>query len=92
MALNVGGAVLGVAVLTVISNSITSNYGGQESLDARIQGYRASYYGAIGWSGLAILIAAYVLISDWKTRRSVASSAEAESSDQGLPVKNPPKS
>ncbi len=47
MFLNIGGAVLGVAVLTVISDSVTSNQGGKGSESARLDGYRAGYYGTI---------------------------------------------
>lgn len=47
MFLNIGGAVLGVAVLTVISDSVTSKQGGKGSQSARLDGYRAGYYGTI---------------------------------------------
>lgn len=56
MCLNVGGAVLGVAVLTVIDNSVTANNGGQNDAQARLDGYRAGYYGAIFMCGLAIIL------------------------------------
>lgn len=66
MSLNVGGAVFGVAVLTLIANSVTSSNGGQDSLNARMRGYQASYYGAIAWAVLATLISTYVVFSGYK--------------------------
>lgn len=56
MCLNVGGAVLGVAVLTVIDNSVTANHGGQGDAQARPDGYRAGYYGALFMCGLATIL------------------------------------
>lgn len=55
MCLNVGRAVLGVAVLTVIDNSVTTNNGGQNDAQARLDGYRAGYFGAIVMCGLAVI-------------------------------------
>ncbi|KAI2626411.1 aminotriazole resistance protein [Xylaria nigripes] len=55
MFLNVGGAVLGVAVLTVITNSVTSNNGGKESPHAILDGYRAGYYGAIAMAVIGLV-------------------------------------
>ncbi|KAH8200510.1 hypothetical protein TruAng_005340 [Truncatella angustata] len=81
MSLNIGGAVFGVAVLTVIANSVTSNNGGQDSLAARLRGYQASYYGAIAWAVLATLISIYVVISGYrKSKQSEKISATEESS------------
>lgn len=57
MSLQVGGAVLGVAMLTVIDNSVESMQGGQSSARARRKGYQAAYYGAIALAGLATLLA-----------------------------------
>ena len=56
MSLQVGGAVLGVAVLTVIDKSVQSMKGGQGSASARRKGYQAAYYGAVALSGLAALL------------------------------------
>ncbi|KAI3327458.1 aminotriazole resistance protein [Ustulina deusta] len=55
MFLNVGGAVLGVAVLTVINDSVTSNNGGKGSPDATLDGYRAGYYGAIAMAAIGLI-------------------------------------
>lgn len=57
MFLNVGGAVLGVAILTAISNAVTSREGGEENLQALLDGYRAGYYTAIAMSGLGFVLA-----------------------------------
>ncbi|KAK7432506.1 hypothetical protein QQZ08_001071 [Neonectria magnoliae] len=59
MFLNVGGAVLGVAVLTVISDSVTSNKGGKQNPDALLEGYRAGYYGAIAMSAIGLILAIF---------------------------------
>ncbi|PSR81371.1 aminotriazole resistance protein [Coniella lustricola] len=61
MSLNIGGAVLGMAILTVVANSVTNSHGGQSFIGARLRGYQASYYGAIAWSVLATLISAYLV-------------------------------
>lgn len=59
MFLNVGGAVLGVAILTAISNSVTSAKGGKENPEASLDGYRAGYYGSIAMAGLGALCALF---------------------------------
>lgn len=59
MFFNVGGAVLGVAVLTVITDSVTSNKGGKQNSDALLEGYRAGYYGAIAMSAIGLLLAVF---------------------------------
>lgn len=59
MFLNVGGAVLGVAVLTVISDSVTSNKGGKQDPDALLEGYRAGYYGAIAMAGIGLVLSIF---------------------------------
>ncbi|KAF4991223.1 hypothetical protein FDECE_14115 [Fusarium decemcellulare] len=59
MFLNVGGAVLGVAVLTAICDSVTSSEGGKQSPVALLDGYRAGYYGAIGMSGVGLIVALF---------------------------------
>lgn len=55
----------GVAVLTVVANSVTDNNGGQDLLPARLRGYQASYYGAIAWAALATLISSYLVFSHY---------------------------
>ena len=59
MFLNVGGAVLGVAVLTVISDSVTSNYGGKSNPVANLQGYRAGYYGALAMIAIGFILSIF---------------------------------
>lgn len=56
MFLNVGGAVLGVAVLTVISDSVASNHGGKNNPQANLEGYRARYYAAIAMIAIGFII------------------------------------
>ncbi|KAJ2986632.1 hypothetical protein NUW58_g4934 [Xylaria curta] len=69
MALNVGGAVLGVAVLTVISNSVTFQKGGSHSVEARLLGYQAAYYGAVAWAALGTLVSIYSVVSHYMKER-----------------------
>lgn len=59
MFLNVGGAVLGVAVLTVISDSVTSNYGGKGNPVANLEGYRAGYYGALAMIAIGFILSIF---------------------------------
>ena len=47
MFINVGGAVLGLAVLTVIRDSVTANHGGEGKPSALLAGFRAGYYGSM---------------------------------------------
>ena len=61
MFLNVGGAVLGVAVLTVIDNSVESMQGGAGNFRARLKGYRAVYYGAITLCALAAILSFFTI-------------------------------
>lgn len=83
MFLNVGGAVLGVAVLTVITDSVTSNKGGKESSDAVLEGYRAGYYGAIGMSAIGLLLAAF-----FPSKKASVPEKPKEDSPTGSPVKS----
>ncbi|KAI0419622.1 aminotriazole resistance protein [Xylaria grammica] len=66
MALNVGGAVLGVAVLTVISNSVADQHGGTLVVEARLRGYQAAYYGAVAWAALGTLVSIYSVITHYR--------------------------
>lgn len=64
MFLNVGGAVVGVALLTVISNTVTSNEGGKTHPGALLAGYRAGYYTSIAMTGIGVF--ASLLLEDKK--------------------------
>lgn len=75
MALNVGGAVLGVAVLTVISNSVAFQHGGSTLVEARLRGYQAAYYGAVAWAALGTLVSIYSVVIHYMSERGDASSA-----------------
>ncbi|KAF9636612.1 aminotriazole resistance protein [Lasiodiplodia theobromae] len=79
MCLNVGGAVLGVAVLTVIDNSVTANNGGQKDAQARLDGYRAGYYGAIFMCGLAIILSVLAIRPKKGADATADEQCEAES-------------
>lgn len=59
MFLNVGGAVLGVALLTVINDSVASKHGGPDDPDAALAGYRAGYYGAIAMSVIGLVCSVF---------------------------------
>lgn len=59
MFLNVGGAVLGVAVLTVISDSVASNHGGKSNPQANLEGYRAGYYAAIAMIAIGFILSIF---------------------------------
>ncbi|KAI1163812.1 aminotriazole resistance protein [Nemania serpens] len=74
MSLNVGGAVLGVAVLTVISNSVALQHGGSTLVEARLRGYQAAYYGAVAWAALGTLVSVYSVVTHYKIERGNASS------------------
>ncbi|OJJ96301.1 hypothetical protein ASPACDRAFT_47071 [Aspergillus aculeatus ATCC 16872] len=76
MFLNVGGAVLGVAVLTVISNSVASNHGGVENPRAALDGYRAGYYGAIAMAALGVVLSFFFDLSLSETEKHNEGSAE----------------
>lgn len=76
MALNVGGAVFGLVVLTVIANSVTANHGGQDLTDARVYGYKASFYGAVAWAVIAVLISILVVFKDSRKARKAKDTRE----------------
>ncbi|KAF2971663.1 hypothetical protein GQX73_g1883 [Xylaria multiplex] len=80
MALNVGGAVLGVAVLTVISNSVADQHGGSLLVEARLRGYQAAYYGAVAWAALGTLVSIYSVVSHYRSDRGNISSAASTAS------------
>lgn len=56
MFLNVGGAVLGVAILTVISDSVASDKGGKSNPQANLEGYRAGYYASIAMFAIVFIL------------------------------------
>ncbi|KAI1111373.1 aminotriazole resistance protein [Nemania sp. NC0429] len=55
MFLNIGGAVLGVAIMTLISDSVALNNQWRGGAQARLDGYRAAYYYSLGLSALATI-------------------------------------
>ena len=59
MCLNVGGAVLGVAVVTVVANSVTDGKGGVGKAGARLKGYRAGYWACVGMCGVAGMVSVW---------------------------------
>nr|POE79795.1 drug resistance protein [Quercus suber] len=59
MFLNVGGAVLGVALLTAISNAVTNAQGGSRNARAALHGYQAGYYTMVGMAGVGIFVAMF---------------------------------
>ena len=80
MSLNVGGAVLGVAVLTVIANSVTSDQGGPNQDLARLRGYRAAYYGTVALGVLGTILS-LVAMRLWSSRPNVANEQQPHPSD-----------
>lgn len=85
MSLQVGGAVLGVAVLTVIDNSVESMRGGQGSASARRKGYQAACYGAVTLSGLAALLSFFTAAKanpEESTEQPVEKAKESENGDE----------
>ena len=56
MFLNVGGALLGVAFLTVIDNSVVLVHGGDQQASARFAGYKSAYYGAVALCGFGMVL------------------------------------
>ena len=92
MALNIGGAVLGVAVLTVIDDSVTSNNGGLASASARLRGYQAAYYASAAWAALAFILSGFFITSHKNAAdqqdlslRSTASDAKSEDAKNAVP-------
>jgi len=59
MCLNVGGAALGVAVVTVVANSVTDGKGGVGKAGARLEGYRAGYWACVRMCGLAVMVSVW---------------------------------
>lgn len=79
MFLNVGGAVLGVAVLTVISDSVTLNYGGKSNPVANLEGYRAGYYGALAMIAIGFILSIFFYQKEQQER---APPQEGENQDE----------
>ncbi|KAH9868109.1 hypothetical protein J1614_007181 [Plenodomus biglobosus] len=88
MSLNVGGAVFGMAVLTVIANSVTDNNGGQGLYQARLRGYQAAYYGAIAWAVLATLISSYMVFGHYKKSKQSGAAPATQASAVGVVEKS----
>lgn len=76
MCLNIGGAVLGVALTTVVMDSVSSESGSsanQTSLD----GYRAGYYLCLGFSCLATALSLIMIFFPARQEEPVASDRSA---------------
>lgn len=59
MFLNVGGAVLGIAILTAINDSVASEKGGKQDPNAALAGQRAGYYGAIAMCAIGFIVSIF---------------------------------
>ncbi|TGJ79879.1 hypothetical protein E0Z10_g8897 [Xylaria hypoxylon] len=81
MFLNIGGAVLGVAIITLTSNSVALNNGSHNRAAALLDGYRAGYYYALGLSGLATILSVFGMPS----KRQLAN---AETKNEGSDVQS----
>lgn len=66
MVLNIGGAVLGTAVMTVVIDSVEANNGGQASHSAHMDGYHAALYTTVGFSGLGIVASVVMYLLSWR--------------------------
>jgi galactitol-specific phosphotransferase system IIC component len=65
MALNLGGAVFGVALFTTITDEVS---------EGQVKGYRASYYAAIGLAGIGAIVSLFA----FRARPTAAVPAEGE--------------
>ena len=83
MFLNVGGAVLGVAVLTVISDSVTLNYGGKSNPVANLEGYRAGYYGALAMIAIGFVLSVFFYQKEKQEERPLQQEGEQKGEKQG---------
>lgn len=63
MSLQIGGAVFGFAVLTAIYNGVVNLHGGPNNAHARLLGYRAAFYGAIGLAVFGAVLSFYAIRS-----------------------------
>lgn len=82
MFLNVGGAVLGVAVLTVISDSVASNHGGKSNPDANLEGYRAGYYGALAMIAIGFLLSVFFYQKEQQEERPPQQKGEEQKGEE----------
>ena len=83
MFLNVGGAVLGVAVLTVISDSVASNHGGRSNPVANLEGYRAGYYGALAMIAIGFVLSVFFYQKEKQEERPQQQEGEQKGKKQG---------
>lgn len=82
MFLNVGGAVLGVAVLTVISDSVALNHGGKSSPDANLDGYRAGYYGALAMIAIGFILSLFFYQKEQQEERPPQQEGDKQEGDK----------
>lgn len=80
MCLNIGGAVLGIALSTLVFDSVASKRGGNNP-HARLDGYRAGYYLCLGFCGLAMLLSFFMI------SLTVQSSRDPDATRSGTVVK-----
>lgn len=82
MFLNVGGAVLGVAVLTVISDSVALNHGGKSNPDANLDGYRAGYYGALAMIAIGFILSLFFYQKEQQEERPPQQEGDKQEGDK----------
>ncbi|KAI1261345.1 aminotriazole resistance protein [Xylariaceae sp. FL1019] len=84
MFLNIGGAVLGVGLITLVADAVTQNNGPRDSPSALLAGYRAGYYYALGLSVLATIPSVFGMPS--KKQLAAASAQDKEVSPRSASV------
>ncbi|KAJ6563929.1 major facilitator superfamily domain-containing protein [Mycena capillaripes] len=81
MSLQVGGAVLGLAVLTAVQNGVTNSQGGPGDAHARLLGYRAAYYGAIALAASGAVFSVFAIRSVDRPKGAVLEDGEGAGAD-----------
>jgi len=78
MCLNVGGAVLGVALSTLVVDAVSSQPSGNDAR-SQLDGYRAGYYLCLGFCGLAMVLSLIMIyISQQQVNKSEPDHSETE--------------
>ncbi|KAL3421564.1 MFS transporter [Phlyctema vagabunda] len=78
MSLQMGGSVLGFAIVTLVRTAVEDNAGGSESARARLKGYRAGHYTILAMSGTAAALSALLVSSSKATQASEVQESENE--------------
>jgi MFS family permease len=97
VALQVGGSVLGLAVLTAVAEGVENSYGHADLPQGTLSGvgYRSVYYSCVVLSGIGLFLSVFTITvpdsmrgSVWKKKADASAATETSSSHELQPIQS----